>query len=320
MSSDHHTPIPYHSARTTAVLNAPLGELDAAITAVSDAFASPSGTPSSGDVLIGDGTGASEWSPLSAFLDHDHSEATYGISLSPTGGLNLNSIITPSALAANTNDWNPNGGDDAFLWRISASGASRNLTGIAAPAVDGATHMLTVIGTSTDIVLIHNSSSSSGANRIFTATTLDMRLTLGDRVLIVYDATEAKWLVQGVSAVPRFKGFAIALEIGPTALSASVNDWNPAGLDQAGLISVTQSGAGNWSITGIVGQETGRRIMIFNNASGKTLTLVSQSGSSSAGNRFLCPNNVDLVMPQYGLREIVYAAAQGAWLVLGSVA
>lgn len=34
MTTNHHTDIPYHSARTTAVLNAPLGQLDAAISNV----------------------------------------------------------------------------------------------------------------------------------------------------------------------------------------------------------------------------------------------------------------------------------------------
>lgn len=111
----------------------------------------------------------------------------------------------------------------------------------------------------------------------------------------------------------------VASEIGPT-LAADTNDWNPTNLSTSTFISVGQSGAGNWKLTGIVAQATGRRITLYN-ATGNTLTLRNQNAGSSALNRFVCPGNVDLVMPALACRDIVYSTqAGGFWMVLGAVA
>lgn len=107
-------------------------------------------------------------------------------------------------------------------------------------------------------------------------------------------------------------------QIAPTALSADVNDWNPTSLAACNIIRVTQSGAGNWKITGIAAQPENTRIIVVNYDSAKTLTLAYQHASSSAANRFVAPNAVDLVMPPWAAREIVYVG--GAWVIVGPVA
>lgn len=78
--------------------------------------------------------------------------------------------------------------------------------------------------------------------------------------------------------------FALQGDISPTALSTSQNDYNPTGLSGAAVIR--QDCSANVNITGLQGGEDGREIELQNISAANTLTLVSQSASSTAGNRF----------------------------------
>jgi hypothetical protein len=151
------------------------------------------GGPIAGEVLTGTGVGTSEWLPPT--VAHDHSTGTFGTTLSPAGGLNLSSVISPAAISTDMAAYDPNGGDFAVLWRLTATGAPRTLSGIKAPLVGGAFHILTVLAGSEDIVLAHDTGGTSAADQILTPTLASLTLAAGARVVVVYDATAARWLV-----------------------------------------------------------------------------------------------------------------------------
>ena len=80
--------------------------------------------------------------------------------------------------------------------------------------------------------------------------------------------------------------------ITPTALSGSTNDWSPTGLSGANTIRASASAA--YNLTGLTGGTDGR-IIILKNVGSYTITLVNESASSSAANRFTLLNDIAMV-------------------------
>lgn len=106
-----------------------------------------------------------------------------------TGAVFFNSPLTPTALSGTTNDYNPTGLATANVIRISATG-TQYLTGIVAPATDGKILSLYNVGTGT-ILLATENSNSTAANRFSLRSTYSLRG--GGSVLLIYDATAARW-------------------------------------------------------------------------------------------------------------------------------
>lgn len=101
-------------------------------------------------------------------------------------------VFTPTALAANTNNYGPNGIATAGILRLSATGAV-DLTGIVAPS-SYLFRIVVNVGAST-ITLKHASASSAAANRFRCPGAVDKALTTGLAVWTWYDATSAVWQV-----------------------------------------------------------------------------------------------------------------------------
>ena len=80
--------------------------------------------------------------------------------------------------------------------------------------------------------------------------------------------------------------------ITPTSLGSSQNDYNPTSLSTASTIRQDASAAVN--ITGLAGGVNGRIIIFYNISSTFAITLVNESASSTAANRFTLPLNVRL--------------------------
>jgi len=111
------------------------------------------------------------------------------------GAVFFNSPITPTTLAANTDDWNPTNLTTANVIRVQASSAV-NLTGIVAPLVDGKRLILRNVGSFTITLLPE--ATSTAANRF--AIPRPFTLVAGDTVELVYDITLARW--KQVTQVP----------------------------------------------------------------------------------------------------------------------
>ena len=113
-----------------------------------------------------------------------------GITDGSTGGGSLSYVSsTPAAIVANQNDYVLTG--SAFQ-RLNCTTAS-DITGIAPPTggahVDGRMIRLVNVGTAT-VRLMHNSASSTAANRMFRHNGTDVSLTVNEWADLVYDSTD----------------------------------------------------------------------------------------------------------------------------------
>jgi hypothetical protein len=98
--------------------------------------------------------------------------------------------------------------------------------------------------------------------------------------------------------------------VSPTALSGNVNDYNPTGLSAARTLRI-DGGAADRNITGIAGGFNNRRLRIVNVGTTNSLVLVNNSGSSSAGNKFLLP--ADTTLPINTSLDLVYDGTSTVW-------
>lgn len=100
---------------------------------------------------------------------------------------------SPAQITANQNNYNPGSRSHFQRWN---SDASRNVTGLvfASASVDGETHVIVNVGSS-NIVLVHQSASSTDINRFLNSTGADITLSANQAADIVYDITTQRWRV-----------------------------------------------------------------------------------------------------------------------------
>lgn len=104
-------------------------------------------------------------------------------------GGTLRSIpLTPAQITADSHNYAP---VVARHYRLSTD-ASRTLTGLSVGQVDGQECRVWNVGAS-DLILAHQSASSTATNRFLTHTGADVTLAANQSVGLVYDATTARW-------------------------------------------------------------------------------------------------------------------------------
>lgn len=108
--------------------------------------------------------------------------------------------------------------------------------------------------------------------------------------------------------------------LSPASITVSQNNYAPTGIDTASTLRLTSSGAVN--ITGLAGlasgptaPTSGRKIKLINIGS-FAITLVANSGSSTAANRFGFPASFILYAGQ--ACELLYDGTSSLWRVIGS--
>lgn len=99
---------------------------------------------------------------------------------------------TPSTISSNQNDYTM-GSQIGYMQRWS-SDASRDVTGISASQVAGQVHLIVNVDAN-DIVLKHESASSTAANRFLNSTGADITLAANQAADIIYDGTTQRWRV-----------------------------------------------------------------------------------------------------------------------------
>jgi hypothetical protein len=72
----------------------------------------------------------------------------------------------------------------------------------------------------------------------------------------------------------------------------------------------------NYNLTGLTGGAAGRRLTLLN-VSAFTITL-THDATSTAANRFFCPNNTNVAVRQNGSAEIIYDSTSSRWRVIGA--
>lgn len=105
-----------------------------------------------------------------------------------TQAVKLSGLISPTQIAANTNDYAPTGFSTASTMRISTD-ASRNITGLAGGA-DGRIVVIHNVG-SFAAVLTNQDAASTAANRFLFGG--DMTLAADTSVTLRYDGTSSRW-------------------------------------------------------------------------------------------------------------------------------
>jgi hypothetical protein len=109
-------------------------------------------------------------------------------------GATISAVATTSSqITADQNNYNP--GAKSFFQRWSTD-ASRNITGLTftTAQVDGQIHTIINVG-SADIVLKHQDTGSTAANRFICSTGADIPLTPNQAADVIYDNTRSRWLV-----------------------------------------------------------------------------------------------------------------------------
>ena len=128
--------------------------------------------------------------------------------LSVGGQVVLAGVITPAALGADQDDYNPAGLSGASVLRLSCSGTSRKVNGIAG-GVDGREIVLMNVtaGTPYGITLPYEAGTSAAANRIAGTVTgvgagKGIFLKPNSAVRLIYDGTMSRWklLTEGQTA------------------------------------------------------------------------------------------------------------------------
>lgn len=106
--------------------------------------------------------------------------------------------------------------------------------------------------------------------------------------------------------------------LSPAQITASQNNYNPSDWTIVSRVRLNLSAA--WSLTGWAAPVAGLswHLLTLHNISGFNLTLVHQSASSVAANRFFCPNNANHVVRPNGSVTIEYDPTSAGWRVLAS--
>lgn len=98
--------------------------------------------------------------------------------------------------------------------------------------------------------------------------------------------------------------------LSPTSIGANQNDYAPTGFASASFVRLTASGA--YSITGLAGGANGRAVVLVNIGS-NPITLAHENASSTAANRFACPDSVDFYLQPGAVAWVVYDTTSTRW-------
>lgn len=257
--------------------------------------------------------------------------------------ISIGGPLSPTALAAATNNWDPYAAvsgtvaNDSVMLRASATGASRNLTGLIPPLNETSvlTWLVLLCNVGTQNIVLKHDVTSTAAYRFLGPNNTDYTLYPNQSVWLIYDYTSSRWRVigsslsgallaannlsdlasastartnlglgtmatQNASAVAITGGSAILGTIGDNNYSTPTisADQNNYSLGGKTVILPTISGATR-TVTGFdsTGLTEGTLIFINTNASGQAMILAHASASSTSGNRFGCPGGVDLTVP-----------------------
>lgn len=99
-------------------------------------------------------------------------------------------VLSPSALGTDQNDWNPGVGD---IIRLSASTTGIDITGMVLR--NEYTRVLINIGTANNVTLKHQSGSSTAANRFITSTGGDHIIPPSGTTTVLYDSVDSRWRI-----------------------------------------------------------------------------------------------------------------------------
>lgn len=103
-------------------------------------------------------------------------------------------ILTPTALSGDVNNYNPTGLSSANYLRLDGGSSDRTITGIQAPTYD---KRLTIIniGSTNNIILSHANTNSATGNRFAIGAGSSLAIPIDGAATIWYDTVSQKWRV-----------------------------------------------------------------------------------------------------------------------------
>lgn len=113
----------------------------------------------------------------------------------------------------------------------------------------------------------------------------------------------------GNAALPR--GLALTGVISPSQITSNQNDYNPTGIASASILNLSSDASR--SVSGLAGGAEGRVIGILNTGS-QTVTLLNESASSTAANRFALGGDIAIAAKQATLLR--YDGTASRWRAL----
>lgn len=196
--------------------------------------------------------------------------------------------ITPAALAADANDYNPAGLSAASRVRLSSSAAVA-ITGLAG-GTDGRVVVLSNVGANT-ITLKSANAGSTAANRFqFTA---DVALAADAAIMLVYDATASRWRALGSASGSSgggsggtsagIKGITLLRKTANQAISA--NTWTAVTFDANDYDNLGgyTAGATIWTVpAGCFFMRVNAKLAWGNNGGNKYINIVGVSVTSGS--------------------------------------
>lgn len=136
----------------------------------------------------------------------------------------------------------------------------------------------------------------------------------GQLIIAMYDSTAGylNWL----NPPPGYDNANVVWNgvISPAQLTANTDDYNPTGLATCSTIRLSTDASRN--LTGIVAQQLGT-IIILNNVGSQDLVL-KHDVTSTAANRFYCPNSADFTIKPNGSATIRYDGTSSRWRVIAT--
>jgi hypothetical protein len=236
--------------------------------------------------------------------------------------LYLNGVITPT-ISADQNDWAPTGFADASVILVTASGASRSITGLSGGATGRTVFLYNLTPSTNSITLSPASGSSLAANR-FSLTVAVVLAPLTGCVLrhngtnwnvLCYTRTYSGDLSEGTGGIGQVAGSSVAFAFSgvttPSTFTADVSNHAPG----ASTNTIRMSGDAEWTVHGISSGSSGRWLIIHNVGS-FTLRFPDDSSTATAANRFSLRNDEDYYLYPGASMVTVYDSTISRWRII----
>jgi hypothetical protein len=232
--------------------------------------------------------------------------------------LDLTPPITPASINGAQNNYAPAGLANTSVVRQAVDAAGASLTGLAVSTIgDGRVMIIENLGPGV-LTIVHQSGASTAANRFELPGAQNMTLAVDASVLLLRDATTARWRALGDGDGPQIiSALDLTPGISPASINGTKNDYAPAGIALTSNLRQAVDAAGT-TITGIDATGiTDGRILLIENLGPGTMTLTHQGAGSAAANRFALPGDQNMAIAVDASVLILRDATSSRWRVIG---
>lgn len=164
--------------------------------------------------------------------------ATFSEIVTLSKQLRLSGVLSPTQITGNQNNYAPTNISNNMVLRLSTD-ASRIITGITSGAAGRVLAVLNV--GSNDLVLAHQSGSSTDTNRIIAPNAENFTLPGGTSAILYYDGTSSRWRIIGhtITISPQIAIFTHEETSGSNGGTATSGSWQTRTLNTTRVNNIT---------------------------------------------------------------------------------